>query len=262
MLLPDPSVSPKARENREERWREILTLLSSQGKVTVDEIKSRFQVSAVTARNDLNTLASTGKLLRSHGGALTVATTNQNHVTYTDEQTRLAVAALSLIEYPETIMICPGRATTEMARLVRSQCQHKITVVTYSLPIAIQLSEAPQVSLVMLGGIHRQDSSTFVGPHAEHMMKSLHAGHCFLNPAGLCPNIGITGSDIMEADLNQRMIEAATQVTVLAELKSFGSRHLALIATLDRINRIICDAGAPADDVAKLRDRGLNVVLV
>ena len=45
-------------------------MLERDGRVTIDDIVARFNVSAVTARTDLDTLAERGDAVRSHGGAV------------------------------------------------------------------------------------------------------------------------------------------------------------------------------------------------
>ena len=97
------------------------------------------------------------------------------------------------------------------------------------------------ISVVMVGGILRQVSSAFVGPHAEQVMRSLHADHCFLGTVGLDLDVGLTTLDIMEAQLNQVMIRAARQVTVLADSSKFGERSLAVISDFSNVKRLITD---------------------
>ncbi len=255
---------PGEKTDRTQRRRAIAVLVAQQGRVTVEELKERFGISGVTARGDLDALEGAGDLVRSHGGAVsTVLVPRPNGEScYTNEQVRLAEAAVRLIGQAETVMLCSGGAMEEVARLMANERAVARTVITYSLPIASVLSDAAQVSLVMLGGLHRFPSGSFVGPHAEQMMKSLHAGHCFLNAPGVSVESGVTTPDIMEAHLNQRMMEAASQVTVVAELASFGQRSLALIAPIEKIGRIICDRKVPAGDLAALRQRGVEVLVV
>jgi DeoR family transcriptional regulator, aga operon transcriptional repressor len=93
------------------------------------------------------------------------------------------------------------------------------------------------------------------------MMQSLHADHCFLSTVGLDPDWGLTTLDIMEAQLNRRMIEAAAQVTVIADSSKFGHRSLSLIANFHRICRVITDSGAPAADVEKLKSQNVEVCI-
>jgi DeoR family transcriptional regulator, aga operon transcriptional repressor len=51
----------------EQRRRRILELLEQKGQITVADIVDRFAISAVTARGDLDALASNGAAVRSHG---------------------------------------------------------------------------------------------------------------------------------------------------------------------------------------------------
>jgi DeoR/GlpR family transcriptional regulator of sugar metabolism len=112
----------------------------------------------------------------------------------------------------------------------------------------------------MLGGVHR--SGNFLGPSAENMIKSLHAAQCFLNPPGVSARTGVTTLDIMEAHLNQKMIEAATQVTLIAESSSFGRCCLATVTDFQKIKRVICDQNAPESELRLLREIGVDVVSV
>ena len=57
-----------------ERQKQILSLLSQQGRLSVAEIVSQFSISEATARRDLESLASQGKAQRVHGGVIAVET--------------------------------------------------------------------------------------------------------------------------------------------------------------------------------------------
>ena len=54
----------------EQRRRKILEFVEQKGQITVRELATRFSVSAVTARGDLDALCSEGLAIRSHGGAV------------------------------------------------------------------------------------------------------------------------------------------------------------------------------------------------
>jgi DeoR family transcriptional regulator of aga operon len=250
---------PESEEKveRKRRRREIAQLVSEQGRVTVYEITERFGVSSVTARSDLEALASSGDLVRSHGGAVGP---RRSPLSGEGDSGRLAQAALNVVGPDEPIMIGSGPAALALAMLVCMDAAHARTVITYSLRVAACLSEAPHVSLIMLGGIYR--SGNFLGPSAEGMMKSLHAGHCFLNASGVSAETGVTTLDIMEANLNQEMIAAASQVTLIAEAGSLGRRCLAVIADFRKIRRVICESSAPASELNSLRELGVELVLV
>lgn len=54
----------------EQRRRKVLELIEQKGQITVRELASRFAISAVTARADLDALCVEGLAIRSHGGAV------------------------------------------------------------------------------------------------------------------------------------------------------------------------------------------------
>ena len=260
-------VHKRPRLLAEERRREILGLLGQNGRITVEEVAKRFGVSVVTARGDLDALSESGALVRSHGGGIRPLAATPEHPLrvresiHHGEKVRIAEAAVRLIKPLQTVMLCSGSTSAEVARQLRRNCPENLTVITYALNIATILAEIPNVSLMMIGGILRDVSNAFVGPQAENMMQSLHADHCFLSTVGLDADWGLSTLDIMEAQLNRRMIEAAAQVSVLADSSKFGHRSLSLIANYRHIRRVITDAGAHATDVEKLRSHGVEVVL-
>lgn len=261
---------PREKHTRmlaEERRREILALLGRRGRITVEEVSKRFGVSVVTARGDLDLLSQSGSLVRSHGGGIRpLAAIPEHPLTvresiHHEEKVRIAAAAVQLIKPLQTVILCSGSTSAELALQLRQSAPHNLTVITYALNIASILAEVPNLSVVMIGGLLRNVSKAFVGPQAEAMMQSLHADHCFLSTVGLDPEWGLTTLDIMEAKLNQRMIEAAAQVTVIADSSKFGHRSLSLIANFNRICRVITDSGAPAADVEKLKSQKVEVCL-
>jgi DeoR/GlpR family transcriptional regulator of sugar metabolism len=58
------------------------------------------------------------------------------------------------------------------------------------------------------------------------------------------------------------MMESSAEVTVLADSSKFGHRSLSLISDFRVIHRVITDTAAPPEDVAALRSKGVEVVLV
>jgi DeoR family transcriptional regulator, aga operon transcriptional repressor len=255
------------RLHAEERRREILSVLGERGRITVEEVVRRFGVSAVTARSDLDALSASGSLVRSHGGGIRPLTATPEHPLRVregmrhDEKVRIAHAAYQLIRPLQTIILGSGSTSAQLAQQIRRNPLENITIITYTLDIASRLAELPNISLVMLGGFLRHPSTAFVGPHAEQMMHSLHADHCFLGTVGLDADLGLTTLDIMEAQLNRRMIESSAQVTVLADSSKFGRRSLSLISDFRSVHRVITDEGAPPLQLEKLRERQIEVVI-
>jgi DeoR/GlpR family transcriptional regulator of sugar metabolism len=259
-------VDQPSRLLTEERRREIVNLLDRHGRVTVAELCKTFGVSAVTARSDLDALHASGLLIRSHGGGIRPAEgpdypLKVRETILHEEKQRIAQAAAELIQPFQTVIIGSGTTCAELASQIRRSPPDHLTVITYALNVALKLSDAPKISLMLIGGIFRHVSTALVGPQAEQMISGLHADHCFLTTVGIDPSIGVTTLDILEAQLDAKILSAARQVTILADSSKFGHRSLAVIAGVERLHRIITDDGAPQEILDQFRSRGVEVIL-
>src|SRR5439155_17706077 len=162
----------------------------------------------------------------------------------------------------ETIILDNGTTTAEVARRLKAASPQNVTVITNALNIATELSEAQGISLIMIGGILRQISSSFVGPQAERMLRDLHADRLFLAVDGFDLETGPSTPDILEAQLNGCMMDVARETTVVADSSKLGRRSVSRIGAIERVKRLITDTHAPAEFVAALRSRGIEVVEV
>jgi DeoR/GlpR family transcriptional regulator of sugar metabolism len=252
----------------EERRREILDLLRSESRVTVGELVERFAVSSVTARADLDGLAESGALIRSHGGAVRRLDPVQDYpVSFKEtihhaEKVRIGLAAAKLVNPNATMIIDSGTTTLQVARHIKLQKRKDLTVITNALNIATELADAPNLSLIMIGGILRHLSNSFVGPQAERMISELHAAHCFLGVDGLDLEIGPTTPDILEAQLNSLMIKVSSEVTIVADASKIGRRSLSTISGLSSIRRLITDDRIAPEVVRAFESKGLQVIVV
>ena len=156
---------------------------------------TRFGVSAVTVRGDLDALSQSGAVIRSHGGALKRAGAlqdvpiNVKETLHHGEKVRIGHAAAQMIRDNEIVMLDSGTTTAEVARHIKFLKLKALTVITNALNIAMELANLPHLRVIMIGGILRQMSYSLVGPHAEHTLKGLNADRLFLGVDGLDPEI-------------------------------------------------------------------------
>jgi DeoR family transcriptional regulator of aga operon len=252
----------------EERHRAILTLLDKHGRVTIDDLIREFDVSAVTGRTDLDWLARMGALVRCHGGAVKLEGLPADYpvafkkTLHQVEKKSIGLAAAKFVKPNQVIILDSGTTTLEVARQIKIQHIRPLTVITNALNVAIELSNAPEVSLVVLGGILRQASLAMVGPQSGETLMHLNADQLFLGVDGLDLEIGLTTPGILEAQLAALMMRVSKTVTVVADSSKFGRRSLSVIAKLDSIHRLITDSAADPKITDEIRSRGIEVVIV
>jgi DeoR family transcriptional regulator of aga operon len=261
-------MTPKPRLLTEQRRRSVLDLVDQDGQVTVADMVRRFSISAVTVRNDLDALATIGAVVRSHGGAVRRLEATQDYPLRTketlhrDEKIRIGRAAAELVQTGETIILDSGTTTAEVARYLKRMKIQSLTVITNALNIAVELADTPGITLIMIGGLLRPVSCSFVGPQAEAMMNEFHADRLFLAVDGFDLEHGLSTPDVLEAQLNSVMIRSAKEVNVVTDFSKLGRRSVSKIGPFDRIRRLITDNRATQEFTEKLRKKGIEVIEV
>jgi DeoR family transcriptional regulator, aga operon transcriptional repressor len=259
---------PRARLLTEQRRRNLLDLVDQQGQVTVADLSDRFSISAVTVRSDLDALASLGAVVRSHGGAVRRLEATQDYplrakeTLHRAEKIRIGKAAAELIQTGETVILDSGTTTAEIARHIKKSKIQSLTIITNALNIALEMMDCPDISLIVVGGLLRPVSCSFVGPQAEAMMNEFHADRLFLAVDGFDLEYGPSTPDVLEAQLNNLMIRSAKEVNVVADFSKLGRRSVSKIRPLERIHRLITDNRATPEFTGGLRQKGIEVIEV
>jgi DeoR/GlpR family transcriptional regulator of sugar metabolism len=257
------SVADKRREY-------ILEELKRCQQVKVSNLSERFGVSEVSIRRDLGLLENLGLLKRVHGGAIpnpgmgggqTNSAKRQRQV---EEKERIGRAAAELIREGHRLIFDSGTTVVHLARNIPVDLLNSgnLTIITNSMPVVQELGPWKGVQLILLGGIYLPEYETAVGPQTVNNLKGLFADKMFLGTDGLSFSHGLTTANVLEAEVDKAMVEAASEIIVVADSSKIGVVGLATIMPLARIDKLITDANAPADFVAALREQGVEVTLV
>ena len=139
-----------------ERQKQILSLLTRQGRLSVTEIVEQFSISEATARRDLESLASPGKAQRVHGGAIVIEQAPpelpilEREGEQPEEKTRIGRAAAGLVADKETVFLGSGTTALEVARNLRSR--GNLAVIINSLPVLNMLAGIKEITVIGLDG--------------------------------------------------------------------------------------------------------------
>lgn len=250
----------------EERRREILELLRSNGRVLVRDLARRFRTSLITIRKDLESLHHRGLLERTHGGALPLRSgalqdqpLEQKERLHRKEKLRIANAAARMIRQDQVVILDSGTTTMAIAR----GCRHLrgLTIITNATNIAAELADS-NVEVILTGGSLRRQSYSLVGPLAEESLRKFSADLLFLAVDGFDVNYGLTTPNQLEARVNRAMSEAARRTIVVCDASKFGRRSLSLIMPVSSVHEVITDRAIPGTDLKALRKAGVEVKLV
>jgi DeoR family transcriptional regulator, aga operon transcriptional repressor len=250
----------------EERRREILEILGTDGRVLVRDLARKFRTSLITVRKDLECLHNQGQLERTHGGALPLRsgalqdqTLQEKERQHRQQKMRIAVAAVRMIRPGQVIILDSGTTTTAIAR----GCRHLrgLTVITNGTNIAAELADS-QTDVILTGGSLRRNSFSLVGPLAEESLSKLSADILFLAVDGFDVSYGLTTPNQLEARVNRAMSGAAKRTIVVSDSSKFGRRSLSLIIPISAVHETITDRGIPKGDLRALRESNIDVTVV
>lgn len=248
------------------RRNELLRLVRTRGQVTVTELATLFDVSLDTVRRDLDSLAKSGSLTRTHGGAVATETLvmwdtplSQRQNTHKDAKTRIGAAAADLVTDGETLFVNGGSTTLAFARALH--VRRNLTIVTNNLLVPSALP-APSVSNVyVLGGHYRAESQVTIGAVGFPAVGSIYADTAIIGVGGITGAGGLSTTQLAEAEMMAKMIEQSRRVIVVADSSKFGYNAFAHLAPLNRIDVLVTDSQPSADIVEELEAAEVELIV-
>jgi DeoR family transcriptional regulator, aga operon transcriptional repressor len=253
----------------EVRREQIHTFIEARDFVRVSDLSTKFRVSEVTIRGDLEVLAERGQIRRIRGGARPRALPHPERPfeemqnARIQEKSLIGRAAANLIQPGETIILDVGTTTTAVARALREREDlHDIVIFTNGLNIALELELAiPRFTVVVIGGTLRPMQHSLVDPLGGPMLERINAHTVFLGCNGIEPTSGVTNINLPEAEIKRRMLRAAHRRIVVADGSKVGGIKLAHLCSVDEIDLLITDSSADPAVVKVLREKDLEVLL-
>lgn len=250
-----------------ERQGRILEEVQRRGAIRVSELAHLLDVSDMTIRRDLDTLAGQGQLDKVHGGATVRRAPSTDEPGFEakgqrqiEEKEAIAAVALAMVSPGSAIGLSAGTTTWMFARHLADVPD--LTVVTNSLRIADLLHAGPAngPNVVLTGGV-RTPSDALVGPLAVSALEQLHLDVVFMGVHGMDAKAGFTTPNLLEAETDRALVEAGRRFVVLADHTKWGTVGIKTIAPLDQADTIVVDSQMPAADLTALRELAREVVV-
>lgn len=248
-----------------ERQQNILQFIERNQQVSVQSLCDKFGISLATARRDLDVLAEQGKVKRIHGGAMAtrddavespaVLRVGEN----SEAKSRIGAAAAEMVRDGETIFLSSGSTVLEVAHHLRHH--RRLNVITNSLLVLNVLAEAPDVSVVSLGGVFNRIEMSFIGHITQQALSEVRADKVFMSISALDLQHGLTNMDLQETLTDRAILKIAREVVLLADHSKIGRAAAAFVAPLSAVHTLITDAGAPSRFLEGARSAGLRVVV-
>ncbi|MFW6139534.1 MAG: DeoR/GlpR family DNA-binding transcription regulator [Spirochaetota bacterium] len=246
------------------RQSQLLELLEKNSRVSVEEIKRKFNVSEMTVRRDFALLESMGYADKVQGGIAARrrlffdSSYSQRESRHVDEKKAIAKKAVELIRPGEKIILDTGTTTLYIAReLVKREVV--LTVATTSLAAAGVLYNS-NIEVLIFGGFLRREIPDLIGPLTEKNLQGFHAHKLFMGCDGVMVEEGFYTSDLNISHIEEIMVCIADKVIVVTDSSKFGRKSFVKYADISRIHTIITDSGISPGYAGRLEEKGVEVI--
>jgi len=250
----------------EERKKSILKQLAYKGKVHVNELAQKFEVTTETIRRDLDDLEKDSKLKKVYGGAVKFKTEvepayYEREVSHAEEKRLIGTLAAKLIEDNDVLVIDEG--STVMQIIHHLEGKRNLTILVCSIPALTLMIECQKRGtldgkIIFIGGEVNAKHLRVSGPIAEKMMEDFYVNKAFVSTDGLSLEYGISGYDYERALFTRKLIRCSETAIVLADSSKIAKRTVAKIADLSDIHYVISNSGPPAGWDTPLQEIGVT----
>jgi len=226
----------------------IVELLRDRPAMRTVDVARNLNVSMATARRDCIALENKGIIERSWGGIQLVTSVDDhfgdvmNH--HTQAKAAIARKATELIHDGDTIIMDFGTTVHHLSGLLTGR---SITVLTASLPVFETLRTAPDVTVVVLGGVWSERYQCFDGQFVADALTRHQADLAFLGCSGVSANGRVRDTSRSQAYIKQAIIAAASRSYLLVDSEKFPGVGAHSPFTLEEVSGVITTGPLPPD---------------
>lgn len=282
---------------RQERHVDILRILYTRGRVEVDTLAEKYQVSVDSIRKDLQHLAHMGLCKRVYGGALISEDTErvtsylaEHHISnlepipsltealplepqdahedtddecVEDDQTEgiRAVARRAYFEINDgdSVFLDLSRTNIEIATLL-AQGNKRAIVTTNMLDVLKILANAPHITTLATGGFLNIALNGFVGSETISLLEPLLFAKAFIGAGAInLETMAVTAGDIDSGSVKEKVIHNASYTFLLANKEKFTRKMSYRFASITDFSAVITDC-KDADVLMRLQQTGTPVL--
>ena len=226
------------------RQSSILDIARKFGRVTVDELAERFDVTPQTIRKDLNELCDRRMMTRIHGGA--ILSSGVENVGYearrmiaSVEKDAIARAAVARIPDQASLFINIGTTTEAVARAL---LQHNgLMVITNNLNVASLMRDYPQIEVVIAGGVVRHSDGGVVGEAAVDFIRQFKVDIAVIGASAIDADGALLDYDYREVRVAQAIMSNARKVVLVCDSSKFERSAPVRIGHISQVDTFITD---------------------
>lgn len=260
----------RSRRHPAGRKAQLVDYVEEMGQVSVGSLAERFGVSIDTIRRDLDHLDGEGMLVRTYGGAVSIAMSSRVEKAVdvrlgmqAAEKEKIGHLAARLVRDATGIIMNGGTTMLSVARALHGH--RDLTIATNNLLVPAELDRSVWRELYIFGGSVRSTTLATTGPTSLRVTTGgadldIRCDLALIAVGAVSAQGGYTTNNVGEAAMMSEMISRATRVAVLADSSKFDKQLFAQVGPLDVADYLVTDARPPKELEAALQDSGVRIV--
>lgn len=247
---------------KEERQQTILSEVELHNRILLTDIAESLDVSIDTVRRDVKELDAENKLRKVHGGAIslgfTTSSTRNTNIYALDRKIVIAQKAATMLKDGGVVFIDGGTTCLELARLIPENIS--LTCFTISLPVAMELSHKPLVTVILIGGQIAKEAQIAIGANAIHNLSEIRVDFSFIGTGYVDATYGLTEFDWDIVQIKKAVIKASKKTVLLSISEKLNSQHRYKTCDINRINTMITELDANNELLRAFKNHDIKIL--
>jgi DeoR family glycerol-3-phosphate regulon repressor len=246
------------------RQSDIVTLIRSEGRASVETLAERFNVTPQTIRKDLDLLCGRGLLQRFHGGA-----TMPSGVVNVGYESRRLVApegkrligrkAAELIPDNSSLLINIGTTTEQVATALRGK--RGLLVITNNINVVNILRGIQEIEVIVAGGVMRHSDGGIVGEAAVDFIRQFKVDYAVIGTSAIDEDGTLLDYDYREVKVARAIMESARKSILVADSTKYERRASVRIGHISQLTYFVTDVAPPPRLGEVCREHGVRIEL-
>lgn len=231
----------------EQRRQKILTLLHSSGTLRTRDLASRFGVSEVTIRSDLELLDGKRALQKTHGGAVPVSLqtleADFGHRMLRNADAKRRIGQLAAHEFHDNQTVVFDSGSTMMQLAMHLPPFKNLVVATPAMNIAQFLMNRSGLDVHMIGGRVSPETVSTLLTNATSTLDGLVAHQVFMGAHAIDSSFDIVDQNEDVARSKRNLVQMARRVILVADSSKWNVSGTSKAFPLSRVDLVITDSG-------------------
>jgi DeoR family transcriptional regulator, fructose operon transcriptional repressor len=225
----------------EGRRQALAEQLSSSGSLRIEDLATRFQVSTMTIRRDLQALEDDGLVRRVRGGAVSGAEPFEAREHRAGRAKQQIARKLATLVPSGGFGICMDASSTVCTLAASMPAADNLSVVTDGIETFVTLSRDPRVHAYLTGGQKDPNAGSLIGPVASSVLKQFSFARAFLSAAAVDPSFGTSEFSAEECEIKRLMAELSDHVVVAVDSQKLSTGAAARALPWDGIDLMVTE---------------------